>query len=186
MRLISSMNRVPAEFNLGGTSTTEKVFCTADTTPLAIVCPIPMAIVSNLTTTGRQSARIRVTAGGRVTGGTTTNWTAQLQFGISTTTTTNTDIESGVAVAVNSVSGLWEVQANLIIATSGRVDGFSGHFIIGSTRTVTAPLIIDNAITTFDPTLTTAIQGFVVTGTFSSGSATNAAYMDYFTMEGML
>ncbi len=118
MRWISSMNRTPAEFNLGGTSTSEKVFCTSDTTPLAIVCPLPGATVSNLTTTGRQLLRIRVTAGGRVTGGTTTNWTAQLQFGTSTTVASNTDIESGAAVAVNSVSGLWEIQANLVVGVT--------------------------------------------------------------------
>lgn len=186
----STMSRAQlpsAELNLGGTSTTEKVFCVAGSTTLACVCPLP-SLETLAGSTGKKFSIIKITAGGRLTGGTTTNFTPQLQFGTSITVASNTDMESGQAVAVNSVSGGWLIEGTYFIDyTSGKIDGYSANFTSGSTVTYLAVAKADNTISSsstpaFSFTTSTA-QGFVVTGTFSSGNASNVAYLDVFTLE---
>lgn len=188
-RTIASMNRAPAELNLGGVAVTEKVFQT--TGGLAVILPIPMGLVSPTIGSGRQAARVKIFAGGRVTGGGTANFTPQLQFGTSLTPGSNVDIESGAAVAVNSTAGVaWLIDCDLVILTgvaagAGKIDGYTFNAVMGSTRTFATSAIADTAVSTYNPALETAIQGFVVTGTFSAGFATNAAYLDWFVMEGI-
>lgn len=173
-----------AELNLGTTSTTEKVFLNAAGT--ALVCPLPLGGLA--ASAGKQMSMFRIIAAGRVTGGTTTNFTAQLQFGTSTTTASNTDVESSVAVAVNSVSGLWAIEGTYMLDyTSGKIDGYAANFISGSTVTYTAVAKADNTISSSSTPAfsftTTLVQGFVITGTFSSGNASNVAYADVFQLE---
>jgi hypothetical protein len=167
----------PRELNQGGTSSSEVVFTSDGTTPVVLHLPTAEQLAS---TNGIGARRISVSAGGRVTGGTTTNFTAQLQFGTSATAGSNTDLESGGAVAVNSATGLFMIEWTGVITEDGVLDGAGRHFVSGSTRTFTDWAVQDNAITTADPD-GDGSQGFVVTGTFSSGNAGNAAYLDWFT-----
>lgn len=177
-------NLVPRELNQGGTSTSEVVF-TSDGTN-AVVLRFPQNLLGPNTSTGRQSLPFVLHYGGRVTGGTTTNFTPQLQWGTSTTPGSNTDVESGAAVAVNSNSGCWQgmVIGNFVVTgtATARIEGFSCQLVGGSTRTFTALAVSDNSVTTVDPTTSTAM-GFVLTGTFSSGNAGNLAYLDWFVLE---
>jgi hypothetical protein len=170
----------PRELNQGGTGTSELVFTSDGTLPVVLRLPTAEQLCS---ANGRGSRRIAVRAGGRVTGGTTTNYTPQLQFGTSATASSNTDLESGGAVAVNSVSGSWLIEwEGIIDATSSKLDGAGRHFVSGSTRTFTDWAVQDNAVSTADPDANGTL-GFVVTGTFSGGHASNASYLDYFTLE---
>lgn len=181
--VISRPKLKPAELNLGGTSTSEKVF--QDTTGAAIVLPFPAAgqICGPQGPAVNRMGKIRVTASGRLTGGGTTNFTPQLQWGVSATPGSNVDLESGAAIAVNSVSGFWFLEAELYVDdASGKMGGFVRHGVYGSTTTVSDWTEIDNDITGVDPDGNT-VQGFVVTGTFSAGFAGNAAYLDIFQLE---
>lgn len=176
-----------AELNLAGTSTTEKVFTISTSTSIACILPLP-SLEALAGSAGKKMSMIRITAAGRVTGGTTTNFTAQLQFGTSTTVASNTDLESGAAVAVNSVSGLWAIDGLYMLDyTSGKIDGYAANFISGSTVTFTAIAKADNTISSSSTPAfsftTSSAQGFVLTGTFSSGNASNVAYVDVFQME---
>ena len=177
--VITRMNGKPRELNQGGTSTSEVVFSTDGTIPVLLPLPAAQQLAGG-SGTGGYSARFSIRAWGRVTGGGTTNYTPQLQYGTSITAASNTDIESGGAVAVNSTSGSWQINAEAIWdAASNILDGFACHMVSGSTRTFTALAAFDNAITSADPDANTT-QGFVVTGTFSSGFAGNTAYLDGF------
>jgi len=177
--------RKAAELNLGGTSTSEKVFQDADSN--AIILALPQGWLGPNTSTGRQFTWVVVRYGGRVIGGTTTNFTPQLQWGSSTTSTSNTDIESGAAVAVNSNTGQFAGVAEVLISVTGtgtaRIEAMSNQMVAGSTVTYTAEAKSDNSITTYDPTLLGTNVGFVLTGTFSGGSADNKAYLDTFVAE---
>ncbi len=51
-----------------------------------------------LTTTGRQNIRVRIVAGGRVTGGGTANYTPKLYFGTSTEPSTFALVAGGLAL----------------------------------------------------------------------------------------
>lgn len=125
-----------------------------------------------------------VRAWGRVTGGTTTNWTPSLQFGNSKTFTSNTTIGALTASAFNTASGIWTLKAELVWdATSGNISGqISGAN--GSTLALVA-----NALTT--PVtgqapaagVNSQIFTFSVGGLFSATNASNIAYLDGFEVE---
>jgi len=177
--VISRLNRTPRELNQGGTSTSEVVFTSDGTLP--VLCHLPAAekLASANNTT---SVMFRVLAWGQVTGGTTANYTPQLQFGTSATASSNTDIDSGTAVAVNSNNGQWFTEALLIWDTvSDTIDGISRNAVFGSTRTLTAWAAIDNSVTA-DPSANTEFA-FVMTGTFSAGNASNTATLGGFQIE---
>lgn len=176
-----------AELNLGGTATTEKVFCLYGSTTVACILPLP-SLDALAGANAKKFSIVKITAAGRVTGGTTTNFTPQLQFGTSTTVASNTDVESGVAVAVNSASGIWSIEGTYFIDyTSGKIDGYAANFLSGSTVTYTAVAKADNTISSSSTPAfsftTSSLQGFVLTGTFSSGNASNVAYVDVFQLE---
>jgi hypothetical protein len=131
---------------------------------------------------------LQIRAAGRVTGGTSTNYTPKLYWGTSLTTASNTVIGSGAAVAVNSVSGLWEINATLFTDyTSGKIDGYFTNMVSGSTVTLTGAAKLTNTVSSSSTPAysftTTSQQGFVVSGTFSSGNAGNVAYVDVFQLE---
>lgn len=168
----------PRELNQGGTSTSETVFTSDGTNPIVLRLPTGEQLAS---ANGKKARRISISAGGRVTGGTTTNYTPKLQFGTSATESSNTDLEAGGAVAVNSVTGGWMIEWTGFITKDSVLDGAGRHFVSGSTRTFTDWAVQDNAVTTADPDADGTL-GFVVTGTFSSGHASNAAYLDWFTL----
>lgn len=176
--VVSKMNGTPRELNQGGTSTSEVAFTTDGTTPVVL----PLLTAEQLcSANGKKSRPIAIHYGGRVVGGTTTNFTPQLQFGTSATPGSNTDVESGAAVAVNSVTGTWFGYCYGIISKDNHLSLGSLQLTEGSTVTLTALAKQDNAVSTADPDSNTTL-GFVVTGTFSSGHASNAAYLDYFFM----
>jgi hypothetical protein len=173
----------PRELNQGGTSTSEVAFTSDGTIPVILPFPQGSELAGGSGTSGYIS-RFTIRAGGRVTGGTTTNYTPQLQFGTSATAASNTDICSGSAIAVNSVSGFWLVEVDAWITIAGLLDGFMRFGVSGSTRTFTDWAVFSNAVSTATPTGTGATaQGFVVTGTFSSGNASNASYLDIFQLD---
>lgn len=180
--IISQPKLKAAELNLGGVATTEKVF--QDALGAAIVLPFPSAgkVAGAVTVAVSRMGKIRIRAHGRVTGGGTANYTPQLQYGISATASENTDLESGAAVAVNSVAGFWFLEAELWVDDeSQKMGGFVRHGVSGSTITVADWTVVDNNITGIDPDGGGNI-GFVVTGTFSVGFAGNKAYLDHFSM----
>lgn len=181
MKVIGIPRQKPRELNQGGTGTSELVFTSDGTTPVVLDFPTGGQLAN--AATGPQARRFAVRAGGRVTGGTTTNFTPQLQFGTSATPGSNTDLESGGAVAVNSVNGNWFIEfEGTVDSTSNKITGFGRFGVFGSTLSVTDWTVQDNNVTTADPDANGTL-GFVVTGTFSSGNAGNAAYLDYFRLE---
>lgn len=125
-----------------------------------------------------KNKRFRVKAGGRVTGGTTTNFTAKLYYGTSATIGSNTNIATSGALAVNSTSGNWYLEAEIAHdETSDKLQGLlKGHV----NATAVAQAILTNA-----PTGVTgdAEIGFTVTGQFSASDAGNAARCDFLEVE---
>lgn len=136
--------------------------------------------------------RLLVRAGGRVTGGTTTNWTPTLYFGRGITAAANTVMGSLTARAFNTASGAWYLDASLVWdATSGLISGsISGGNgstialdaaalitpVTGQTAAVInvgAPLATNNMATFY----------FSVGGLFSATNASNVAYLDYLVVE---
>lgn len=171
------------ELNQGGTGTAALVFLDSTTATAPIVAKLNMGALS--VSTGKLCSAFKVTMGGRVTGGTTTSFTPTLYWGTSATTASNTAICTGAAVAVNSVSGTWYLEATLQIdQVSGKITGHFKNQVSGSTVTYTAEAVITNVITSSStPALsftTNTAQGFVAAGTFSSGNAANVAYLDVF------
>lgn len=175
-----------ADLNLGGTSTSEKVFTDSASTPAALVLPLDMDALA--AANGKKCSIFKIIAAGRVTGGTTTNFTPKLYFGTSTTVASDTAFASGAAVAVNSVSGIWAIEGMFVLDyVSGKIDGYFTNMVSGSTVTLTAAA---KATATISSSSTPALsfttqsqQGFVLTGTFSGGNASNVAYVDVFQLE---
>ncbi len=185
--IISRPSQLPsAEINLGGTSTTEKVFLNTAGTPL--ICPFP-GLEELAGANGKKCSMFKVVAFGRATTGTTANVTIQLQFGTSATTASNLDMESGAAVSFVSASGSWSIEGTYIIDyTSGKIGGYSNCTHTAATATtLTAAAAIDNIVTSSSTAAlsftTTSVQGMVLTCTFSSGNAANVAYVDGFQIE---
>ena len=81
--IIAKGNQLPsAELNLGGTSTSTKVYLNSAGT--AVTALLDRETLAG--STGKTFSKIRVLAAGRVTGGTTTNFTPTIYWGTSTTT----------------------------------------------------------------------------------------------------
>lgn len=179
MSILATMTGKPRELNQGGTGTTELAFTVDGTVPVVLRFPSSEQLVS---ANGIKSRRFHISAGGRVVGGGTTNFTPQLQFGVSATPGSNTDLESAAAVAVNSVTGSWFIEWTGTVTKDNILDGAGRFMVSGSTRTFTDWTVQDNAVTTADPDSGVA-QGFVITGTFSSGFAGNQAFLDWFELQ---
>lgn len=184
---ISKASLPSAELNLGGTSTSEKVFTISTSTTTACILPIP-SLEALAGANAKKMSILKVYAAGRVTGGTTTNFTPKLYWGTSTTVASDTAFMSGAAVAVNSVSGMWAIEGTLFLDyTSVKIDGYFTNMITGSTVTLTAAAkataTLSASSTPAFSFTTNSLQGFVLTGTFSSGNAANVAYVDVFQLE---
>lgn len=133
------------------------------------------------------AAWFKIRAFGRVTGGTTTNWTPTLQFGRSTTAGTNTTMGSLTARAFNTVSGLWYLTAELAWdVTSGQISGtISG--LNGSTAAIDAAALV-TPVTGQTAAVLNAQSNvgaffFSVGGLFSGTNANNMATLDGFEVE---
>jgi len=119
---------------------------------------------------------------GRATGGTTTNLTIKLYSGISATIGSNTSIATSGAIAVNSVSGNFHLESQMIWdSTSDKYQGvFQGH--VNGTAVARA---INSSVTVpaSDPSVAEGTNGFTATGTFSASDAGNLAILDGFELE---
>lgn len=125
-----------------------------------------------------------IRAWGRVTGGTTTNWTPSLQFGRSNTFGSNTTLGALTASAFNTASGVWSLKAELFWdATSGQISGSISGFN-GATAALVANALV-TPVTGQAPVLPANSQFlyFTVGGLFSATSAANLAYLDGFIVE---
>ena len=131
-----------------------------------------------------QGKPFKVVASGEVTTGATTNVTVTLQYGTSATTGSNTTIEASSAVAVNTTSSPFLIEAFLIVdATLQTLRGW-GRSVVAGTRVASATL--DNAPTSVDPTAgDDKTQGFVVGITFSVPNASNTADLRDFYLEAL-
>ena len=153
---------------VGGTAhgTTETQFLDAAGNPLKIYIP------GSSTMDGKP---FQVVVAGRVTGGTTVNFTLNLAHGVSATYSSNTTIATSGAVAVNSASTNFLMIVYLIWdSTSLILQGCSGDGWWGTT-----PTIHTKAVTTARTAVDLTVDGvgFTVTGTFSGSNANNAAYI---------
>lgn len=177
---ITKPDKKPRELNQGGTSTSAIIFSEDGTDP--IICPLPSAaqLAQGSSTTGF-SSRFKVRAWGRVTGGTTTNYTVTLYYGTSLTAASNTVIEASSARAVDSANHLWSIEVDCQVdAVSDKIQGF-GWAMVANLKDAEAAL--DNVPTSVDVTAGTSTLGFVVAGTFSSGDASNTAHLDGFQVD---
>ena len=172
-----------AEINLGGTSTSERFFLTSSASGgvasgSAVMCRLPG---SNIL----KNRPFRIRAAGRVTGGTTTNFTAKIYYGNNATVSSNTQIATTSTNAVNSASGTWLLECECTMdSTSLKICGVFFGFV---NATAVAQVTLSNNVTILDPStepsLTTASATqnvLTVTGTFSTGNASNVAYVDVF------
>lgn len=132
--------------------------------------------------TGQQigSVTLLVKASGRVTGGTTTNFTPVIQLGSSITAASNTAVASATARAVNSTSSNWYIEAQFIWDFTSKRLGGAFWAVNGSAQTLDAQATV-TAQTAID--WTTSGNGFSVSALFSATNAGNLAYLDGLTLE---
>lgn len=177
--VIGHNNVKPRELNQGGTSTSKTVFTSDGTTP--VICYLPnTGQLAGGTTTSGYSAMFKVRAWGRVVTSGTVNFTISLQYGTSATAASNTDIEDSGTTSLASLTTNWMIEATLVWDNDSQIINGYGWSQVGTTKD--AETTIDNPITGADPTGTTGV-GFVVAGTFGTGAAGNACYLDGFQIE---
>ena len=150
----------------GGTAwaTTETVFVRADnaTLPALVYAPGSSKLAG-------KSFRVKATLA--VTGGGTTNFTAALYYGTSTTVGSDTKIATTAATAFNSASGNVEIDAVVSWdAVSKKMQGYYEGQCGNTARTQAA---VPNPVTSADPALEG--QAFLVSGTFSASFSGNVA-----------
>ena len=155
--------------DLGNAITTAKVFRDSANAALLLRAPGSNKL---------KNRAFRVRVWGRVTGGTTTNFTVDLQLGSSTTAASNTTVASSGAIAVNSTSLNWLLEETFVHdVTSGKIAGIFFGFVNATAKT---PAISSNQ-PSFDASLES--NSFVVNGLFSATNASNAAFVDGFELE---
>ena len=197
-----------ADLNLGGTSTSERAYITSATTSAsnptasaAIVLPLPStgqlagtaatagtfnagtAVYNAAFTAGnlgalRRMIKFRLLVSGRVVTGTTSNFTVRIMYGTSTTLASNTAIATTGAVSLASLTTHWFLECNLIYdAISQRLDGY----FQGQVHTTTvAQTTLSAGITAVDLDSPGQTLGFVATGQFATGNASNTSFLDEF------
>ena len=164
-----------AELNAGGTSTSEVQFTTAsDDGQVAagqpLVCYIPGSNVMRY-----RPFKVRV--GGRAVGGSAaTNFTANLDFGVSATIASNTTVATTGAIALAANTTGWFLEVDM---------HWSGTQLTGLQKGWVHNTAVAQAIVTATAATTTlnaqsTSNGFTVTGQFSAGQAANVAYVDWF------
>ena len=171
---ISTMILKPRELNQGGTSTSETTFTSDGTLPVIAYLPNSGQLAPSCT--------LRVIARGRVTTGTTANWSVNLYLHSSATSATVTatkQIFGSGTVSLASLSTTWFAEATLTWdSTSSRLNGFQNS-LIHLTHSSSATAVLYYPQTSISLT-DGSVLGVVCTGTFSSGNASNAAYLDDF------
>lgn len=146
----------------GASSTTEFEFLNVDAAKAEFTIPANKL----------KKKRFRITAGGRVTGGTTTNFTAVIHAGADL----GTDLFTSGAKAMNSVSGSWLLVVEAIVDDTADIITGIGFGSVGPT--VVTPAVAQAASQDPETALT-----FSVSGTFSASHANNKAYLDFFELE---
>lgn len=133
-----------------------------------------------------QGQKFRVRASGRVTGGTTTNFTPRIQYSSAAngsgaaTSANNTAVAAATARAFNTLSGTWSIEGDFIWdSTSAKLNG-AFWALNGSTATLDA-LAATTAVSTVD--LSVSGVGFVVDALFSATNASNTCTLDDFSLE---
>jgi hypothetical protein len=126
--------------------------------------------------------KFRVRAGGRATGGTTTNFTPTIQKGSSLTAASNTTIAALTARAVDAATGVWDMVVDCTLDETNSkliVRLVEGHN--GLTPTIEAAAIK----TSLSSITQTVLNGMaiVLAGTFSAADAANVGILDYFSLE---
>ena len=125
-------------------------------------------------TGNRNKHAYEIIAGGRITSGATTNFTAQLDLGDSATIGSNTTIYTTGARAINTADGNWYLKATIYVdSTDDNVRGFGESFVNLLYQTPTAIV----AFPAQDPDNE---MPFTVTGTFSVSDADNEATCEFF------
>lgn len=177
--VISQMDRAPRELNQGGTGTSAIIFSSDGTNPVLLPLPSASQLAFGSGTTGKSSHFV-VKAGGRCTGGTTTNYTVTLYFGTSLTAASNTVIEASTARAINSENENWHIEVHVNWdEVSQKINGWGLSQV---SNLYDAAAALDNQVTAAEGD-DNDTQGFVVAGTFSSGNASNTSHLDYFQLE---
>lgn len=173
---VSQSGQVPSAALGNATSETQFV----DSAGNVLTCYLPLTL--KLAQQDGKFASFKVKAGGRVTTGTTSNWTPKLYWGNSSTIASNSGIAAPSAVSLASVSQTWHIEATCFWdTTSQRVNGWY-QAQIGATTT--APTTLTTAQTSKDLSAgDSKAVGFSVTGVFGSTDAGNTAYVDYLTVE---
>lgn len=160
-----------ASDTLGASSTSETQFTKGSK---LIVLAVPGAEVGNMP--------IRIKMWGRVTGGTTTNFTASVYNGKETTIGSNTSIATTGAKAVNSTSGSFLLKIEGVWDSTSKMlmGNMTGH-VAGTT---VAQAIISSVAT---PNATPADNTIYLSSTltFSGSHASNAAVLDGFEVDRM-
>ncbi len=124
--------------------------------------------------TNRNKHAYEIIVGGKVTGGTTTNFTVNLDSGDSATIGTNTTIFTTGARAVNTVDGNWHIKATIYVDdTDDNIRGFAESWVNLLYQT---PVVLD----AFPAQNPANEMPFTVTGTFSASNAGNLATCEYF------
>ncbi len=209
--IIATPILVPAEVNLGGTSTANRMFISSATTgannptasqPIVLRLPSSGQLAGTAATSGtftsgtqvynaafttgnqdsvRRSVRFRILAHGRVVTSGTLNFTVTLHY---VTSLTSVTIASAGSLATSSTVSLaslttnWQMEAVLLYdAVSQRLTGYYFGQVHNTNIAVTT---ITNPQTSVDLTTAGGVYGFVVTTTFGTGAAGNAAYLDGF------
>jgi len=116
----------------------------------------------------------RIKAGGKVTGGTTTNFTAKIYTGAAL----GSAVLSSGAVAVNSASANWELVFEGVIDSAS--NKLQGHGVGNVNATLVA--LANGSVSSIDPTLA---QSFSASLQFSASNASNAATLEYFEIEAL-
>lgn len=117
-------------------------------------------------------------AWGRVTPGTTGNFTPVIQYGVSVTAGSNTNMASGGAASY-SASGCWRLDVQCVWdKTGGKINGvFFGNNASAGT------IVTSAASTQITADLSTNGLGFTVSGLFGTSNASNLAYLDGLILE---
>lgn len=151
-----------------GNATSETQFAGSDAALL--ICYLPGGNKLN-----RRHFRIR--CGGRVSPGTSGNFTVSLYFGTSSTIASNTKIATTGAVNA-AAAGNWSLEAECFYdSTSGRIEGLLKGFVYA---TAVAQAILTNAATSVDLSTDGGNNGLTLTGLFGSTNASNTAFVDVF------
>lgn len=172
-----------AELNLGGTSTVETLFKSATASGgVAAGSPLQCRLPGSNTLKNRPFV---IRLAGRVTGGGTTNFTAQLYLGNTTSATTNAKLATTGAIAVNSSSGNFLLETKCMWdSTSGKIGGYFEGYVnataVAQVINSTLPTSVDLSTEANLNVAAATTNAITCTGTFSSGFAGNLAIVDVF------